>query len=490
MANARAHAPWRARWLTVGVAVATAAAVAVPVLGSGQPDLATSDADRTAADATASAVDETQLLDDLAAAREAAGLEPLTYHPDAARLARDWAQVMASAESRDDLAACADLSDPAPGPVWHPRDPHLDLGSPYLGDIGEVVGCFAEEVDAQAWLANRLADPAHAAELLEPTFRNVGIGVVDGPASEADFVAVVLFDGTARVPDRRGVGELLAAAADRDQGSVDTVLLAPSGPMTPLLRAAPVARGAVPALATDRAVSTEPDPLLANRVRTRIDGLTGGTGRILAVGASDALSTRAVAELTSAGYDVHRLTASGYGTDASAPVQVPADVSSGPHAPAIGALTEARVLIGRGEVFDPQGTITRGQIATMLARALELPEAGDDPFRDTAGSVHAPAIAAAASADIIQGFGDGTFRPQDPVTRGQLSSMIARAFELRASSGATAPPDAVGSPHTPAIVAVVEAGIVGGFPDGTFRAGETATRAQTATFVLNALLLS
>lgn len=490
MANARAHAPWRARWLTVGVAVATAAAVAVPVLGSGQPDLATRDADRTAADATASVDDEVALLDALTVARSESGLRPLSEHPEAARLARDWAQVMAGAESRDDLAACADLADPAPGPVWHPRDPHLDLGSPYLGDIGEVVGCFADEVDAQTWLANRLADPEHAGELLEPAFRNVGIGVVDGPASEAGFVTVVLMDGTARTPDRRGVAELLAGAADRGRDSVDAVLLAPSGPMTALLRAAPVARGAVPALATDRAVAVEPDPLLANRVRARIDGLTGGAARILAVGATDALSERSLTELASAGYEVRRLAARGYGTDASAPVQVPADVSSGPHAPAIGALTEARVLIGRGDVFDPQGTITRGQIATMLARALDLPQAGSDRFRDTAGSVHAPAIAAAAASGIIQGFEDGTFRPQQPVTRGQLASMIARAFELRASSGASAPADAVGSPHTAAIAAVVEAGIVGGFPDGTFRAGDTATRAQTATFVLNALLLS
>jgi hypothetical protein len=75
------------------------------------------------------------------------------------------------------------------------------------------------------------------------------------------------------------------------------------------------------------------------------------------------------------------------------------------------------------------------------------------------------------------------------VTRGQLASMIARAFDLPARRGPV-PADARGNVHSPAVGAVLREGIVTGFPDGTFRAGATATRAQTATFVLNALLLS
>jgi uncharacterized protein YkwD len=478
----------RRRWTTAaGVGALSVAVVAGPVLGSGQPDLATSDADRAAADATAVVDDELTILDGLAEARAAADLAPVVHHPEAARLARDWAQVMADAESREDLATCADLADEAPGPVWHPRDPHLDLGSPYTGDIGEVVGCFAEEVDAAAFLANRLEDPDHAAELLEPTWRHVGVGVVDGPASEATFTAIVLTDGTMRTPDRRGVDQQLAATADRPDGGDDTVVLTASGPIAPLLAASPLRGGAVPALVTDRATREERDPILFNRTRDRIDALTGGAGRVVAVGGTDVLGPRAVAELEAAGHRVWRLAASGYGVSPTQPVVMPADVTSGPHAAAVGVLVEGRVLVGKADGrFDPGGTLTRGQTASILARALQLPTVSSRPFSDTAGDVHEAAIAAAHAAGIIEGFDDGTFRSGRPVTRGQLASLIARAFDL--PLGGNVPVDARGNVHSPAVGAVLRAQIVTGFPDGSFRPNGTATRAQTATFVLNSLL--
>jgi hypothetical protein len=478
----------RRRWLTtVGVGALTVAVVAGPVLGSGQPDLATSDADRAAADAGALIADELTILDGIDAAREAAELAPVVHHPEAARLARDWAQVMADAESRDDLAACADLRSAAPGPVWHPRDPHLDLGSPYLGDIGEVVGCFADEVDAAAFLENRLADPEHAGELLEPAWRHVGVGVVDGPSSEASFTAIVLTDGTMRTPDRRGVDAQLAASSDRPDGDDDTVVLAPSGPVAPLLAISPLRGGEVPALVTDRATREEGDPILANRTRDRIDALTGGSGRVMIVGANDVIGPRAEAELSAAGHRVWRLAASGFGVSPSQAIVAPVDVTGGPHAAAIGVLIEGRVVVGKADGrFDPVGTLTRGQTASILARALELPTVSSNPFRDTVGDVHEAAIAAAHAAGIIEGFGDGTFRSQQPVTRGQLASLIARAFDL--PLGGDVPADARGNVHSPAVGAVLREGIVTGFPDGSFRPNGTATRAQTATFVLNSLL--
>lgn len=489
-------APWwrthgavtRRRLVAVLAVAAVVAVVAGPVLGSGQPVRSTSDADRAAADAAAAPADEAAMLDGLAAARDADGLAPVDHHPEPARLARDWAQVMADAEELDELATCADLDDPAPGPVWHPQDPHLDLATIYRGDIGEVVGCFADEVDAEAFLANRLADLEHAGELLEPTWRHVGVGAVTAP-SGATFAAVVLMDGTAASPDRRGIAQLLAATGDRVAGGDDALLLAGSGAVTDLLRAAPLAGGAAAVLATDRATAAESDPVLTGRVRHRIDQLTAGTGRVLVVGGEDVLSARAAAELEAVGYDVPRVVATHFGADPSSPVRMPSDVSDGPHAPAIGALTEARVLIGRSDGrFVPSGTLTRAQLATVLARSLDLFPVGDQPFDDATGSVHADAIAAAAAAGIVEGFEDGTFRPRQPVTRGQLASMIARAHGLTAPAELPPHPDIAGSVHTDAIAAVIDAGIVRGFADGTFRPQATATRAQTATFVLNSLL--
>ena len=106
-------------------------------------------------------------------------------------------------------------------------------------------------------------------------------------------------------------------------------------------------------------------------------------------------------------------------------------------------------------------------------------------FSDVAGTTHEAAITAVAAAGIAGGFPDGTFRPGAAVTRGQMASFLMRALELE---GATPPfEDAVGTTHAIAIGAVAEAGIAGGFPDGTFRPGAAVTRGQMASFLARGL---
>lgn len=87
---------------------------------------------------------------------------------------------------------------------------------------------------------------------------------------------------------------------------------------------------------------------------------------------------------------------------------------------------------------------------------------------------------------MIGGFSDGTFRPGDPVTRGQMATMFARAFELPERS--TAPfSDVADSTHEVGINAIAAAGITSGLSDGTFRPGENTTREQGASFLYRAL---
>ena len=51
-------------------------------------------------------------------------------------------------------------------------------------------------------------------------------------------------------------------------------------------------------------------------------------------------------------------------------------------------------------------------------------------FMDVGGTTHEPGITAVADAGFVGGFADGTFRPGEPVSRGQLATIVARAFEL------------------------------------------------------------
>lgn len=483
----RSLAPLRRRpAVLAGVVAVAGALLAGPVLASGQPTLSTSDADRAAADRTALASSEVTLLDGLAEARDEAGIAALEEHPEAARLARDWSQVMAAAEDDDDLAACADLSSELPGPVWHPDDPHADLSHAYGGDIGEVVGCFANEVDAAAFLANRLADEQEAGLLLDGDFAYVGIGAVAAD-SGATFTAIVLLEDDARQPDRRGIDALLSLAEDAADDARAGVVVG-SGPAAELMAAGPLARGEALGLATDRPTDEESDPVLASRVRHQLDLLD--PDRLLLMGGEDSVSARAEAELRAADLEVERIVASGFGADPDQPVVVHDDADAGVHAPAIAALLEARIMTGREDGFAPSVQVRRDQVATVLARTFALPPAGEQPFGDLADNVHAEAIAAAAEAGLVQGFGDGTFGPERPVTRGQLAAMLDRAFELPTAEGGPPFSDVAGTTHAASIANVAEAGIITGFADGTFRPSAPSTRAQTASMVLYALLLS
>jgi N-acetylmuramoyl-L-alanine amidase len=81
--------------------------------------------------------------------------------------------------------------------------------------------------------------------------------------------------------------------------------------------------------------------------------------------------------------------------------------------------------------FDPAGSVTRAQFAAMVARALGLtiPAAAATSFTDVpAGAWYAGTVAAAAGAGIVKGYPDGSFRPDAPITRQEMAVMIDRAM--------------------------------------------------------------
>ena len=71
-------------------------------------------------------------------------------------------------------------------------------------------------------------------------------------------------------------------------------------------------------------------------------------------------------------------------------------------------------------------------MATFLARAFDLEPAATAGFTDTAGNSHAAAIDALAGAGITAGCATVPARycPDDPVTRGQMATFLARALNL------------------------------------------------------------
>jgi hypothetical protein len=86
---------------------------------------------------------------------------------------------------------------------------------------------------------------------------------------------------------------------------------------------------------------------------------------------------------------------------------------------------------------------------------------------------------------VVQGYPDGTYRPGWEVTRDQMAVYMARALTLpTAPYEGHFPSDVpIGQWAWPWIEALVRSGIVAGYPDGTYRPGEVVTRGQMAVYV-------
>ena len=143
--------------------------------------------------------------------------------------------------------------------------------------------------------------------------------------------------------------------------------------------------------------------------------------------------------------------------------------------------------------FTPGDTVTRGQLASFVARTIEfsggtLPDGSTQRFRDVPGHhAHADTIRALTATGVIAGYGDGTFRPNEPVTRAQMARMLVQGHEHRTRARLPAPQrdwffDDQGA-HERVVNQAVEAGWAAGTGDGRFQPGASLQRAQLALFV-------
>jgi hypothetical protein len=101
------------------------------------------------------------------------------------------------------------------------------------------------------------------------------------------------------------------------------------------------------------------------------------------------------------------------------------------------------------------------------------------------------AIESLAAAGIAHGYADGTFRPDEPITRADLAEMLVLLLGLHTQESGTPPPYsdvpvAAGDSTADFVREATDAGIVMGFPDGTFRPDETVTRIQLARMIVRA----
>lgn len=160
-------------------------------------------------------------------------------------------------------------------------------------------------------------------------------------------------------------------------------------------------------------------------------------------------------------------------------------------ADAVAFVTSHELMKGTGNgAFEPAALMTRGMLATVLHNLANNAAAnGSVSFSDVADSAwYAEAVAWAATNHVINGYPDGRFGPNDPITREQLAVMLYRY--------AGSPPvsmnglnfvdaDKVSDYARQAIAWAVANGILNGKGNGVLDPQGTATRAEVAQMLLN-----
>lgn len=143
--------------------------------------------------------------------------------------------------------------------------------------------------------------------------------------------------------------------------------------------------------------------------------------------------------------------------------------------------------------FAPETTLTRAMMAAVLYNLDGASAGSDATFTDVEpGSWYADAVNWAAGSGIANGFEDGGFRPDDPLTREQMAAFLYnyaeyKGYDLSAAGDLAAFTDAdeIGTWAADVVKWAVGADILHGTSDTTLAPKGTATRAEVATVLMN-----
>jgi glucose/arabinose dehydrogenase len=135
--------------------------------------------------------------------------------------------------------------------------------------------------------------------------------------------------------------------------------------------------------------------------------------------------------------------------------------------------------------YCPDEAVTRGQMASFLVRALDLPSTSTDYFDDDDGTTHEGDINRLAKAGITSGCATRRFCPEAAVTRGEMASFLARGYTLPPSATDHFTDDD-GTTHEADIDRVAAAGITTGCTPTTYCPSASVTRGQMAAFLRRA----
>ncbi|PWW07160.1 beta-xylosidase [Paenibacillus cellulosilyticus] len=138
--------------------------------------------------------------------------------------------------------------------------------------------------------------------------------------------------------------------------------------------------------------------------------------------------------------------------------------------------------------FKPNQAITRAEFVVLLDRVFNFVDKASLSFSDLKSTDYSyAAFQKAVAAGIIQGYSDGSVHPNAPISRKEAAVMLYRGFELAASNAATSLSDVASLPawSKEAVETLVNDGYVNGYPDGTFGGDKSITRAEAIRMMNN-----
>jgi len=134
--------------------------------------------------------------------------------------------------------------------------------------------------------------------------------------------------------------------------------------------------------------------------------------------------------------------------------------------------------------FRPDQAISRIEMVILVNRIFQFTTTTDLPFTDIAQTYqYYSEIAKAYANGYIKGYPDNSFRPNQSITREEAAVMLAAAFQLEPSDvpvTTLTDVESLGDWSRGSVRALVHAGVLKGYPDGTFRAKQPISRAETA----------
>jgi len=144
-------------------------------------------------------------------------------------------------------------------------------------------------------------------------------------------------------------------------------------------------------------------------------------------------------------------------------------------------------------MYCPDNPVTRAEMSAFLLNSMEItpPQANSShPFSDISGHWAEGYIEELYDLRITGGYPDGTYRPDNTVTRAEMAVFLLNSLDISVSPVGYVPDhnfiDITGHWAEPWINELANLGITGGYPDDTYRPGNLVSRAEMAVFLVKA----